>query len=306
MSSFCSLQPGYFVLWTLPQLESKVVSMSILRIFLSLILFSSFAGGGTKVFIITDAEGVAGVCRQEQTDPANAEMRALLTGEVNAAVRGFLAAGADEVYVWDAHDGSRSLSASTIHPEAKLVMGSPGPAYLMDRDFAAMAFVGQHARANSSPAVMAHSYSSLGIQRILMNGKEVGEVETAAAVAGWFGVPVILLTGDQAAAEDLLAIVPEAETAVVKEGLGYYACVSLSAEASQDLIEEKAREAFRKIGRIPPYKIAGPVTIEVELTTRSTPSPSEPLPPQIERVDARTLRYRGSDFMEVWKLWRGR
>jgi len=260
----------------------------------------------TKIFIITDAEGVAGVCRQEQTDPANTEMRGLLTGEVNAAVRGFLAAGADEVYVWDGHDGSRTLSASTIHSQARLLMGSPGPTYLMERDFSALAFIGQHARANSSAAVMAHSYSSLGIQRILMNGKEVGEIETAAAVAGWFGVPVIFLSGDKAAAEDLLAIVPDAETAVVKEGLGYYACLSLSAEAAQNLIEEKARTAFSKIGKILPYKIEGPVTIEVERTTRSTPSPYEPLAPQIERVDARTLRYRGSDFMEAWLLWRGR
>jgi D-amino peptidase len=280
--------------------------MSVLRILFCLILSSGFSGAATKVFLITDAEGVAGVCRQEQTDPANREMRALLVGEVNAAVRGFLAAGADEVYVWDAHDGSRSLSASTIHPEAKLVMGSPGPTYLMDRDFSALAFIGQHARANSSAAVMAHSYSSLGIQRILMNGKEVGEIETAAAVAGWFGVPVILLTGDQAAAEDLLEIVPQAETAVVKESLGYYACISLSAEAAQSLIEEKAKAAFRKIGEIQPYKLKGPVTIEIERTTRNTPSPSDPLPPQIERVDARTLRYSGKDFMEAWLLWRGR
>jgi len=280
--------------------------MSVLRIFFCLTVFSSFVGATTKVFLITDAEGVAGVCRQEQTDPSNAEMRALLAGEVNAAVRGFLAAGADEVYVWDAHDGSRSLSATTIHPEAKLIMGSPGPTYLMDRDFSALAFIGQHARANSSAAVMAHSYSSLGIQRILMNGKEVGEIETDAAVAGWFGVPVILLTGDQAAADDLLKIVPGAETAVVKEGLGYYACVSLSAEASQSLIEEKARAAFQKIGKIQPYKIDGPVTIEIERTTRSTPSPSEPLPPQIERIDPRTVRYHGKDFMEAWMLWRGR
>jgi D-amino peptidase len=280
--------------------------MFVLRILLTLSLLSATAEGKTKIFLITDAEGVAGVCRQEQTDPTNTEMRALLVGEVNAAVRGFLAAGADEVWVWDAHDGSRSLSVSTIHPEAKLIMGSPGPNYLMDRDFSALAFIGQHARANRSAAVMAHSYSSLGIQRILMNGKEVGEIETAAAVAGWFGVPVVLLTGDQAAAEDLLAIVPEAETAVVKEGLGYYACVSLSAEASQRLIEEKARAAFHKIGRIQPYKIEGPVTIDIERTTRSTPSPSEHLPPQIERVDPRTLRYRGGDFMEAWLLWRGR
>ena len=129
---------------------------------------------------------------------------------------------------------------------------------------------------------MAHSYSSLGIQRILMNGQEVGEIETIAALAGWFGVPVILLTGDQAAADDLHAIVPEAEVAVVKEGLGYYACISLSAKEAQKLIEQQAARAFTRIGRIRPYKIEGPVTIGL------VPERYRP-----ERVEA--LK-RGADF----------
>ena len=106
------------------------------------------------------------------------------------------------------------------------------------RIFRCCLFIGQHARTNREAAVMAHSYSSLGLQQILMNGNEVGEIETRTALAGWFGVPVILLTGDQAAAEDLLAIVPSAETAVVKEGLSYYSCISLSATAAQRLVEE--------------------------------------------------------------------
>jgi D-amino peptidase len=264
------------------------------------------AQSGKKVFLITDAEGVAGVCRQELTDPESTEMRDLLTGEINAAVRGFLAAGADEVYVWDGHDGSRALSALTIHPRAKLVMGSLEPTMLMEREFSAVAFIGQHARANRQAAVMAHSYSSMGIQRILLNGLEVGEIETRTALAGWFGIPVILLTGDQAAAEDLLAIVPEAETAVVKESLGYYSCISMSAEAAQALIEAKARESFQRISEIAPYRIDGPVAIEIELTTRSTLHPDDHLGPGIERVDARTLRYKGEDFMSAWLLWRGR
>lgn len=276
---------------------------------MAILVVLSFSGlsaqTGTTIFIITDAEGVAGVCRQELTDPENSEMRKLLVGEINAAVRGFFSAGADEVYVWDAHDGSRSLSALTIHPQAKLVMGALGPTMLMERKFSAVVFLGQHARANSSAAVMAHSYSSLGIQRIVMNGKEVGEIETRTALAGWFGVPVILLTGDQAAAHDLLEIVPDAETAVVKEGLGYYSCISLSSESAQALIEEKARTAFKRLRQIEPYKIEGPVSIEVERTTRSTLSPDTPLPPETERVDARTLRFHGKDFMEAWLRWRG-
>jgi D-amino peptidase len=253
-----------------------------------------------SVFMITDAEGVAGICRQDQTDPKDAEMRQLLTGEINAAVEGFLSGGADDVVVWDGHDGSQTLSALTIHPKAKLLMGAMGPSMTMERGYVAVAFVGQHSRANSRGGVLAHSYSSLGIQKILMNGKPVGEIETRAALAGWYGVPVVMLSGDQAAASDLHDIVPGAEVAVVKEGMGYYACLSMSAAGARELIRERAQRAMQKIGQIPPYKIEGPVTIEVEYSTRSTPSPVAPLAPGSEMVDARTIRYSGKDFMEAW------
>jgi D-amino peptidase len=263
-------------------------------------LATAWAQAKKSVFMITDAEGVAGVCRQDQTDPKNTEMRQLLTGEINAAVDGFLSGGADEVVVWDGHDGSQTLSTLTIHPKAKLMMGGLGPSMLMERGYAAVAFIGQHGRANSRGGVMAHSYSSLGIQKILMNGKPVGEIETRTALAGWYGVPVIMLSGDQAAAADLHEITPAAEVAVVKEGLGYYACLSMSATAARDLIRERAQRAMQRIGQIPPYKITGPVTIEVEYSTRSTPSPETPLAVGTEMVDARTIRYRGKDFMEAW------
>src|SRR4029077_1387231 len=169
---------------------------------------SVWAQAKKSVFMITDAEGVAGVCRQDQTEPKDNEMRQWLTGEINAAVEGFLSGGADEVVVWDGHDGSQTLSALTIHPKAKLIMGGLGPTMLMDRGYVAVAFIGQHGRANSRGGVMAHSYSSLGIQKMLMKGKQVGEIETRTALAGWYGVPVILLPGDQAAASDLRDIVP--------------------------------------------------------------------------------------------------
>src|SRR2546421_11969862 len=97
-----------------------------------------------RVFMITDAEGVAGVCRQDQTDPKDTEMRQLLTGEINAAVQGFMDGGASEVIVWDGHDGSQTLSVLTIDSRARLIMGALGPAMLMERGFAAVAFVGQH------------------------------------------------------------------------------------------------------------------------------------------------------------------
>lgn len=274
---------------------------------LALIALAAAGQQRNGVLIITDAEGVAGICRQQQVEQGNQELQRLLTGEINAAVSGFLKAGATEVVVWDGHGGSYTLTALTIHDRARLITGSLGPNMLMDTGrFAAVAFLGQHARANRERAIMAHSYSSLGIQKLTMNGNEAGEIETRSALAGAFGVPVIFLSGDRAAAEDLKAIVPEAEAAVVKDGLGYYACDSMSAKAAQELIEEKAEAAWRKRAAVKPYKVTGPVVIEMEVTTRSTLLPDAVLGEGVERVGPRTLRFKGKDFMEAWTRWSSR
>jgi D-amino peptidase len=265
------------------------------------------AGQARKsVFVITDAEGVAGICRQEQTEPTDPELKQLLTGEINAAVDGFLAGGADEVIVWDGHDGSRTLSAATIHPKAKLVIGNIGPTMTLDRGYTAVAFLGQHAMAGVRAGIMAHSYSSLGIQNMLLNGKPVGEIETRTALAGNFGIPVIFLSGDRAAVRELHDIVPDAVTAEVKEGLARYSCVSLSAAAARDLIREKAAEAVRKMSSIKPYRITGPVTLEIEYTTRNSLPISSGTGPGSEVVNDRTIRIRGRDFVEAWTRYEGR
>src|SRR3954464_6453008 len=222
------------------------------------------------IFLITDAEGVGGVCRQDQTEPTNQEMRQLLTGEINAAVEGFLAGGADEGVVWDGHDGSQTLSTLTIHPKARLVMGALNASMLMERHWSGVAYVGQHSKANIRAGIMAHSYSSLGIQNMLLNGKSVGEIDVIAAMAGQFGTPVIMLSGDQAAANELKEIVPQAELAVVKEGLARNVCVSLSPPAARDLIREAARRSVAKIGTIKPYTVPQPVTLQIEYTTRNS------------------------------------
>ncbi len=278
------------------EIRSLVSSTILAGTFLSALSAQS----GKVVFLITDAEGVAGVCRQDQTDPKDQEMRALLTGEINAAVDGLYAAGADDVIVWDGHDGSQTLSALTIHPRSKLIIGDLGITMTLERRYTAIGFVGQHARADRKGGIMAHSYSSLGIQTMLMNGKPVGEIETRAALAGAFDVPVIFLSGDQAAADDLHAIVPNAELAVVKEGFANYACQTLSAQSARELIHERARRGLQKLPDIKPYKIEGPVTIQIEYTTRNALGPDASLRPGAEVIDARTIRYSGKDFLEAW------
>jgi D-amino peptidase len=279
-----------------------------MRLIAMLLLLACPAAWGQRktIFMITDAEGVGGVCRQEQTDPKDQEMRQLLTGEINAAVDGFLAGGADEVIVWDGHDGSQTLSTLTIHPKSKLVMGGLGPSMLMERRFSAVAYVGQHSKANIRAGIMAHSYSSLGIQNMLLNGKPVGEIDVIAAMAGHFGTPVIMLSGDQAAADELREIVPGAELAVVKEGIGRYACISMSAASARETIREAARRSVAKIGSIKPHVVPGPVTLQIEYTTRNSLPVGAELRTGAEVLDDRTIRFRAKDILEVWRLYRSR
>jgi D-amino peptidase len=265
----------------------------------------AFSQPRKTVFVITDAEGVAGVCRQDQTDPKDSEMRQLLTGEANAAVEGFLAGGADEVIVWDGHGGSQSLSALTIHPRAKLVIGDLGATMTCERGYAGIAFVGQHSMAGVRKGIMAHSYSSLGIQNMLMNGRPVGEIGTRAALAGWYRIPVIFLSGDTRATEELKAIVPEAEVVAVKEGVARYACISMSAEEARTAIRDGAARAMKKLAQIAPYRVDGPVTIEIEHTTRNSLPIDAGLAPGTELVNDRTIRYRGKDFLEAWVRYSG-
>ena len=275
-----------------------------LPLFVLLLSACAAAAQNKTVFLVTDAEGVAGVCRQDQTDAKDPEMRQLLTGEINAAVEGLLAGGVDSVIVWDGHDGSQTLSTLTIHPKARLLIGYLPPSMLFERHFSAIGFIGQHSMANTRAGIMAHSFSSLGIQNMLLNGKPVGEIGVVSALAGHFGTPVILLTGDQAAADEIHRIIPRAELAVVKEGLSRHTCISLSAESARRTIREAALRAAARIGSVTPYVAPGPVTLEIEHTTRNS-LPIETTPrPGVTVVDDRTIRYQGKDILEAWTLYR--
>lgn len=271
-------------------------------------LFAVTGAGQTgrpkKVFMITDMEGVDGIfdtdlqCLPYQS-PRWQESHTLLTGEVNAAVDGLQAGGADDVVVWDGHDSSRSLSVLDIHPRARLLTGEPiSPTLELDASYSAVIFIGQHAMAGAAKAILSHSYSSLGIQNIWVNDRPTGEIGARVMLAGAFDVPVIMLSGDTAACRELHELVPQAECAEVKSGVSRTAGFMLSHSAACDLIREKARRAMERLTEFKPYKLAGPVEVRVEFTPRGAQGfrPRE----GVEQLNERTWAFRGKDILEAW------
>ncbi len=260
-----------------------------------------------KVFMITDMEGVDGIFNwADQCDPFKsprwAESQKLLTGEVNAATEGLFEGGATDVDVADLHDDSRSLSILDINPRARLLQGHDVPPTLgLDSSYSAVIFIGQHPMAGAEKGVLSHTYSLEGIQNIRVNNRLVGEIGGRTMLAGYFGVPVIMLSGDTAACKEMHELVPEAECAEVKSGVSRTAGFALSHPAACTLIREKARRAMERLPEFKPYKITGPVEVKIEFAGESKPvfSPRE----GVERVNDRTYIYRGKDIVDAWLKW---
>ena len=257
-----------------------------------------------KVFVITDMEGVSGIfdtdlqCLPGQS-PRFEESRKLLTGEVNAAVYGLHFGGATEVVVWDGHDGSRTLSVLDINPNARLLTGEPiSPTLELDESYSAIIFIGQHAMAGAEKGILSHSYSSLGVQNMWVNGKPVGEIGGRVMLAGTFGIPAIMLSGDTAACREFHDLVPQGECAEVKSGVSRTAGYMLPHSAACALIRNKAQRAMERLSEFKPYRISGPVELKVEFTTRGV----REFPPRdgVERLNERTWVFKGKDIVEAW------
>lgn len=260
-----------------------------------------------RILIMTDLEGVAGVvdsATQCQGEGKYVEQaKELLTEEVNASCRGALEGGAAEILVVDGH-GPGAILPGKIHPEATLLHGRPVPVlWEMDKKWDAVFLLGHHAMNSVYDGNLNHTYSSATIVRMLLNGKPVGEIGMNVYLAGWYGIPCVLVTGDEAAAREAEAYVPGIEKCVVKRGINRTCAVTLSPVKARSLIEESSARAVARIKDIPPVKAEG----ECELITEWINSANVFLyekKPHAEVLDGARTRVHGKDFMDMWIKWR--
>jgi len=231
-----------------------------------------------KVYMMTDYEGVAGIWNWDRRNEESADNheermrgRRLLTGEVNAAVEGFLAGGATEVIVNDGHGAGYTIDIESVHEKAVVIHGRDRPEWLplLDESYAATAVVGAHAKYGTPRGNLRHSQS--GGLRYTINDFELGEIGMQALIAGHHGVPFAFLSGDLHACREIEGFIPGVVTAAVKEGLSTLSTATLAPAAARALICEKAEVAMGCIGEIQPFDLGTPVTmIEERLTDTET------------------------------------
>jgi D-amino peptidase len=229
-----------------------------------------------KILIAVDMEGITGVTTWEQVTPGHAEyarFRKLMTQDVNAAIRGAMEAGADDIVVADGHWNGSNILLEELDPRARLNTGSPSPFSMMqgiDETVDGVFFIGYHARNGTPNAILDHTWSSETVTNVWLNDILTGEYGLNAAVAGHFGVPVIMASGDQTACGQIIELLGNMEVAVVKQAMGRFAAECLSPIMTKQLIFTSASRAVERLmeGDVPDsFVLDTPVRVTVEFFT---------------------------------------
>lgn len=259
-----------------------------------------------KVFITCDLEGVSGVVHPEHTmwdGRRHHEARQWLTDDVNAAIEAAVEMGATEVLVADGHSSARNILVSQLHPAAMLMFGRSGRRLGqmegLDRSFSAVFQIGYHARVGT-PSTLNHTTNSGVLTDSRINGRPVGELDLNAGIAGEFGVPVVMASGDAAAMAEMKETCPWAETAVVKWPVGMYAAKVMAPAREQEIIRETVRRALSRLDQMQPFTFDKPTTIELSFKDTAL-ADAAALMPGTERRANFTVAFTGADIFEAYR-----
>jgi D-amino peptidase len=262
-----------------------------------------------KVYISVDMEGIACVTHMDHIKLEGAAYEAArkwTTAEANAAIEGVLEAGADEIVVSDGHGKMQNLIPDELQEDITLVQGIPRPLLMMegiDDTFNAALFVGYHARSKSGYGTLAHSFSGRLVNEVRLNQEPVSEAVFNAAVAGHFGVPVVLVSGDDKLAEEIAEKIPWAERVITKWAISGSSARNLTPKASQEKLRNASKTAISRIGSMKAFQLSSPIIFEVEFKSPYQVFLVSDIP-GMKPVNSVTVSYSGTDMIEISRIWR--
>jgi D-amino peptidase len=259
-----------------------------------------------NVFISADIEGVAGIAGWHQVLSGNEDYamgRALMAGEVNAAIEGAAAAGADRIVVNDSHARMTNLLPEAIDRRARVITGRYKPLYMLqglDDGFDAAFFVGYHGAIGEPEAILAHTYNPDIVWEARVDGRPSGEIGINALVCEYFGVPIRLVTGDQVTALEARATVPGVHVAEVKRSFSRYSAESLSPAEARAVIRREAEASLQAIPHLEPVR--RPVTLELTFLLADMAGMAEWIR-GVERTGPRSVSVQAADGLEAYRTF---
>ena len=263
------------------------------------------AQSGKKVYISADMEGISGIVGDDQVSAGGAEYgrsRKLMAEDVNAAVRGAIAGGATEVVVNDSHGSQRNILPEDLDPAARLITHSfkrYGMMEGLDETFDAVLFIGYHAKADTPGGLFAHTGSGV-VRDLQIDGRSVGEGGMNTLLAGWYGVPVVLVTGDDVAVAQVREVATAARGVVVKRAINVRAAELMPLREARKEIEASARMAVAEAKKSAPKR---PSSVRVRLRYRNFTYPeiAEAFP-AIKRVEPDTIEFTADTMPEAYQV----
>lgn len=282
----------------------RVVVVAALTAWLGLV---GSAQGGKKVFISADMEGISGISGSDQLSATGSEYnrsRKLMADDVNAAIKGARAGGASVIVVNDSHGSMRNLRLEDLATDTRLISHSfkrSGMMEGLDESYDAVIFVGYHAQAGSPNGLFAHTGSGV-VGDVRVNGQSYGEGGLNTLVAAWYGVPVVLVTGDDVAVKQVGAVATQAKTVVVKRAINPRAVELRPFADVHREIEAAAREGVSGARRFPPKKEAA-YKVEVQFRDTLIPEVAENLP-GMQRPTPDTIAFSVDSMPRAYTLIR--
>jgi len=262
-----------------------------------------------KVFLSVDMEGISGIVDNTYTNPdagVNYQRgRKFMTDDANAVIEAALEAGATEIVVADSHNTMNNILWESLHPKGKLLAGSPRNSSMMqelDESFDAALFVGYHTR-QGVPGVLSHTMSGV-IRNLYINGSVVGEFGFNAYYAGWFNVPVVMVSGDDLIAEEAQDLIPGIPTAVVKRAVSRTAALCLSREEATARLKQQTKLALSKIGQIAPLTTTVPMEMAIQFSHAGQAEMAAIVPGSRYETETSTLYYTAQDPHDLYKTMR--
>lgn len=262
-----------------------------------------------KFFISADMEGLALTVSWKEYESDFLRLRKVFTGEVKAVCQGIIKSGVrvDRIVVCDAHGAHGNLLVEELPEQVLVSQGNGRPLMMMeglDSSFDLAFLVGYHSRAGTPQSLMDHTYSSRSFYRILVNDVEVDEAMINAALAGYFGVPVGFVSGDDKLVRSCRRVFPGIETVQTKQGTSRFAAVTRHPQSVVRELEAKAASAAARAREFRPYRLGrGAVRLELQLATTGH-AELVALIPGSRRTDGRTVRCRARNMLDAYGVLR--